>query len=424
MQHKATIVLQAHLDMVHQKNDNTSFDFNKQGIEMLVDNGWVKAKGTTLGADNGIGVATIMALLASIDIEHPNIEALFTIDEETGMTGAKSLQPHWLSGNLMLNLDTEEDDEIDIGCAGGLDITATQTYMPESCPQNTITYIISVTGLLGGHSGIEIHKGLGNANKIMNRILFQMQTFGLQVAAIKGGNLRNAIPRESNAIVVVPKENCKSFENALNLLSSEIKNELNVVDPGLIITATITQNAENVMPVKVQNAFLKSIYAALNGVYCMSAAVPNLVETSNNIASVEVKQGSIKILCLTRSSSETGKKDLAQSLQCAFELMQAEVTFSGEYPGWQPNAQSALLNLVCQVYEKQNNQKVKVAACHAGLECGIIKSKYPLLDIISIGPTIRGAHSPNESVNIKSVQKFWNLIIEILKQSPNQSNFV
>ncbi|HQV00994.1 MAG TPA: beta-Ala-His dipeptidase, partial [Bacteroidia bacterium] len=357
-------------------------------------------------------------LLAATDATHPPIEALFTIDEETGMTGAKGLQPGWLKGKLMLNLDTEEDDEIDIGCAGGIDITVNATYTPEKAADNYLSYIVTVTGLNGGHSGLEIHKGLGNANKIMNRILYHVQSLGLRINSVDGGSLRNAIPRESKAVISIPDTNSQAFENSINQISQIIKSELACTDAGLIITALKTNPADNWMPQQLQLSFLKCIYAAQNGVYAMSHVVPNLVETSNNLACVAAGNGQIKILCLTRSASETAKTDLAQSIQSAFELMPAEVTLSGSYPGWQPDANSKLLKHVTAIYTQLNKQQPKIVACHAGLECGIIKSKYPLMDMISIGPIIKGAHSPNERVHIKSVQKFWVFLNEILKTIP------
>jgi len=419
MENLKTIVLQSHLDMVHQKNNDTIFDFDTQGIQMYVDNDWVRAKGTTLGADNGIGVATIMVLLESTDIPHPAIEALFTIDEETGMTGAIGLQGGMLDGEILLNLDTEEDDEISIGCAGGVDVTATRNYDLEKIPVNSIGYTMNVKSLNGGHSGMDIHKGLGNANKIMNRLLFGgFEKYGLRIAEINGGSLRNAIPRESIATIVIPNSSKEIFHGEIKKTISEIKAEFKTTEPALEIEIKECSLPKNVMEISVQQGLLRAIYTAHNGVYRMSADFDNLVETSNNIARVVVKNGEISIQCLTRSSVESSKFDLANSLGSAFELFGAEVTFTGSYPGWTPNASSEILDVLISVYEQQNGTKPKVEACHAGLECGILGTNYPKMDMISFGPTIKGAHSPDERVSVSSVQKYWKLVLEILKNIP------
>lgn len=424
MENRKTIVMQSHLDMVHQKNNDTDFDFDTQGIEMYVEDGWVRAKGTTLGADNGLGVATIMAILESSDIPHPAIEALFTIDEETGMTGAKGLKGGLLEGEILLNLDTEEDDEIDIGCAGGIDVTAAAEYDEEDAPENSVGYRITIKGLNGGHSGMDIHKGLGNANKIMNRLLFDsFDNFGLQIAAIKGGSLRNAIPRESVATVVIAQMYDEAFVYDMTQIVEEIKAELHTVDPDFEVIFEKLDEAETpkkVMPSMAQYFFVRSMYAAHNGVFRMSPDFDDLVEASNNIAKVEVGNGQLTVKCLTRSSVESSKMDVANGLRSAFELMGCEVEFSGSYPGWSPNPDSAILDVLVDIYEKQHNEKPNVVACHAGLECGILGTHYPDMDMISFGPTIKGAHSPAERANIESLQKFWNFVLEILKQIPEK----
>ncbi|QOD60588.1 aminoacyl-histidine dipeptidase [Polaribacter haliotis] len=421
MEDRQTVVLQSHLDMVHQKNSDTNFDFDTQGIKMLVDGDWVTADGTTLGADNGLGVAAIMAVLSSTDLEHPNLEALFTIDEETGMTGAMGLEGGILKGDILLNLDTEEDDEIGMGCAGGIDVTATRNYAEEKTPENSEAFSITVKGLNGGHSGMDIIKGLGNANKIMNRILFDGFTnFGLRVSEINGGSLRNAIPRESFAIVTVDAISKEAFLLETKLLVNTIKEEFATIEPNLTVEITKINAPEKVLELGVQEGFIKAIYAALNGVYRMSPDIDGLVETSNNIARIIVKEGSIKVGCLTRSSSESNKFDLANSLRSSFELAGFEVNFSGEYPGWQPNVNSAILKVVDNLYEKLHGEKAIVAACHAGLECGILGQNYPKIDMVSFGPTIRGAHSPDERAGIASTQKFWKFLVEILKNIPKK----
>ncbi len=419
MENRKSIVLQSHLDMVHQKNNDTVFDFDVQGIEMFVDNDWIKAKGTTLGADNGIGVATIMAILESDSIPHPAIEALFTIDEETGMTGALNLKAGILKGSILLNLDTEQDDEIDIGCAGGIDVTAVGNYQMEELPADYSAWRISVKGLNGGHSGMDIHKGLGNANKIMNRLLYKgFELFGLAVSEINGGSLRNAIPRESESIIILPKNKINDFNTAFEQLIKDIKFELKTTEPTLQIGLQEAPLPNLIMNSDSQIQLINAIYSVSNGVYRMSADIDNLVETSNNLARVIVKDGKIFIACLTRSSIESSKMDLAQALEANFKMANLQVSFSGSYPGWTPNVSSPILKVLTSVYEQLHQKKPKVVACHAGLECGILGKNYPNMDMISFGPTILGAHSPDERVSISSVQKYWRFVLEILKAIP------
>jgi dipeptidase D len=420
MENRKALVLQGHLDMVHQKNTDTVFDFDTQGIDMYVDGDWVRAKGTTLGADNGLGVATIMAILESKDIPHPAIEALFTIDEETGMTGALNLQGGILRGDILLNLDTEEDDEIGIGCAGGIDVTATAEYDEEETPEGSVAYSITVKGLNGGHSGMDIHKGLGNANKIMNRLLFDgFDNFGLQISEINGGSLRNAIPRESTAKVIIAAVYDEAFVFDMQQIVNEIKAEFQTTEPNLeVVFEKLDTVPVSVMPSIAQFYFVRAMYTAHNGVYRMSADFDNLVETSNNIAKVVVGEGKLSVQCLTRSSVESSKFDMANALRSAFELMGCEVEFSGSYPGWSPNPKSEILDVLVSIYEKQNGEKPNVAACHAGLECGILGTNYPEMDMISFGPTIHGAHSPDERASISSAQKYWKFVLEILKNIP------
>jgi dipeptidase D len=419
MENRVTVVMQSHLDMVHQKNNDTNFDFETQGIDMFVDGDWVKAKGTTLGADNGLGVATIMAILESTNIPHPAIEALFTIDEETGMTGAMGLKGGLLEGGILLNLDTEEDDEIGVGCAGGVDVTATRTYDDEETPEFKMGYTITVKGLQGGHSGMQIHEGLGNSNKILNRLLFDgFENFGLRIAEIDGGSLRNAIPRESKAIVAIDAVHEDAFLLEMKQQSEAIKAELKTMEPDLEIVVSKTETPKKIMDLGVQEGLTRALYAACNGVYRMSADISGLVETSNNIARVIVKDGEIRVACLTRSSVESSKMDLANTLRATFELTGCEVEFSGDYPGWTPNMDSKILKLMSGLYEELNGEKPHVAACHAGLECGILGTNYRKMDMISFGPNIKGAHSPDERAQISSVQKYWKFVLEILKQIP------
>ncbi|MCX2720427.1 aminoacyl-histidine dipeptidase [Lentiprolixibacter aurantiacus] len=421
MENRKVVTLQSHLDMVHQKNTDTKFDFDSEGIVMEVDGDWVRAKGTTLGADNGMGVAAIMSLLQADSIPHPPLEALFTIDEETGMTGAKGLQPGVLKGEILLNLDTEEDDEIDIGCAGGIDITARAAYSENPVAEGGVAYSIKVRGLNGGHSGMDIHKGLGNANKIMNRLLSNaLYNFNVQLAEINGGGLRNAIPRESTAIVVIDKTEEGEFRNHFKEWTAAIKSELMLPEPDLVIALEQTSLPEKVMEQEAFGLLVKAVYAAHNGVYRMSPAIADLVETSNNIANVTVQDGKLKIGCLTRSAVESSKMDLAMALKSSFALAGYEVSFSGSYPGWSPNPDSEILEVLKQRYEVLFKSKPKVVACHAGLECGILGQHYPEMDMISFGPTILGAHSPDERVSIPSVQKFWKFLQEILLHIPEK----
>jgi len=421
MENRKTVALQSHLDMVPQKNKGTDHDFEKDGINMLIDGEWVTADGTTLGADNGIGVAAIMGLLASKDIPHPPLEVLFTIDEETGMTGAQNLEEGILNAEIMLNLDTEEDTELDIGCAGGIDITAKGQYSQENTPTDSQAYLIKVKGLTGGHSGMDIHLYRGNANKILNRLLYLGKQKGLRVSEIHGGGLRNAIPREAEAVVVLPKDKASEILEDLKKLADTIKVEQAKQDPDLTFEFTEIDLPEKVMNQDAQDRLIKTIYGAHNGVYRMSPDMDDLVETSNNVASINVSNGKIQIDNLTRSSVESTKEDLANALKSVFELGDLVVDMTGSYPGWKPNPDAQILAVMTDVYKKLYHEEPNIVACHAGLECGIIKSHYPDMEMISFGPTIKGAHSPDERVNIKSVEKFWEYLNETLKNIPVKS---
>jgi len=415
MENRKTIVMQSHLDMVCQKNSDTDFDFDSQGIKMFVDGDWVKAKGTTLGADNGIGVASIMSVLESTDIIHPAIEALFTIDEETGMTGAIGLQAGYLEGKILLNLDTEDDDEIGVGCAGGIDITAFKTCDLIEAPGNAKAFRITVTGLRGGHSGMDIHRGFANANKMMNRILFALSDT-VSISEIDGGSLRNAIPRESNVLLVCADE--KGFKAQFSQISSEIRREYRSIENNFEILVEPADAPRTILSKADQDVLVKTIYAIHNGVFRMSPDIADLVETSNNLARIVLKEGDIKISCLTRSSVESGKMDLAYHIKSELELGGFKVELSGSYPGWEPNPDSAILKVLEGIYENIFNKKPQVLACHAGLECGILGTNYPEMDMISFGPTIKGAHSPDERASISSSQKYWKYLLEILKNIP------
>lgn len=418
MEDRQTIVLQSHLDMVHQKNSDVDFDFDTEGIKMIVDNDWVKAQGTTLGADNGIGVATIMAVLESTEIKHPPIEALFTIDEETGMTGALGLKGGLLTGSILLNLDTEDDREITIGCAGGVDLTGIGSYVVESISSDYNAYTLQISGLSGGHSGMDIHKGLGNANKLMNRILFELhQSYSVRIHSIDGGGLRNAIPRESKAVILLNDDKALAL---ISDLTSIFKDEYESTDPGLEVSIAKAEPVSTVLAQPFQEQLLKGIYAIPSGIYRMSPDIEGLVQTSNNLAKVEVRDGQFSMLCLTRSSVDTEKQDLANVIDSAMSFLGAEVTQDGSYPGWTPKPNAPIISLMSSLYEEKYNEKPHVNACHAGLECGIIGTNYPGMDMISFGPNIRGAHSPDERVQISSVLKYWGYFMDVLQAIPTR----
>ena len=422
MENKQTVCLQSHLDMVHQKNGDTVFDFATEGINMFVEDDWVKAKGTTLGADNGIGVASIMTILASDSIPHPSLEALFTIDEETGMTGALGLKGGLLDAEILLNLDTEDDDELTIGCAGGIDVSAGGNYETEKTKTGVTGYRLTVKGLTGGHSGMDIYKGRANANKLMNRVLLiASEKFTVGINSIDGGGLRNAIPRESFADITVPAENADALIALIKAEELVLQNEYQSTDPNLNISIEKIDTSETVLAAAFQYKLLRTVAACPNGIYRMSPAISGLVQTSNNLARVLVKDGSLSILCLTRSSVNSEKMDLAKTICYNFELAGATPSFGGSYPGWAPKPEAPIVKLMSDLYEERYKEKAKVNAVHAGLECGIIGKNYPNMQMISFGPNIRGAHSPDEKVQISSVQKYWPFLLETLKRIPGKN---
>lgn len=409
------VIMQAHLDMVHQKNADTVFDFDTQGIDMYIDGDWVKARGTTLGADNGMGAAYILTVLEDNSLDHPPIEALFTLDEEAGMTGAKTLGPGLLEGKILLNLDTEDEREITIGCAGGIDTNVTMDLKMEDCPSNSKAYYLTVKGLQGGHSGMDIHLGRGNANKILFRLLYQgYSKFQMRIASIDGGGLRNAIPREAFASLVVDITKAGEFEQHILHLGNEIKKELRTTDPHLDIHLETAAIPAEVLDVTTQVKIIRAIYSLPNGVFRMSADIPGLVETSSNLARVLIKNGQLLSQSLQRSSVESAKMDIANAVRAAFEQIGASVENAGDYPGWKPEPDSNLLRHAIAVYKEVFQREPDVNACHAGLECGIINGRYPGLDMISVGPDIRGAHSPDERVRIESVANFWTYLKALL----------
>lgn len=419
MENLKTVILQSHIDMVCEKNKDTEHNFETDPIQTYIDGEWLRAKGTTLGADNGIGVATELAVLASDDIKHGPIECLFTVDEETGLTGAFALKEGFMNGDILLNLDSEDDGELFIGCAGGANTTAIYPFPTEKAPQGWFFFRVSVKGLTGGHSGDDISKNRANANKLLNRFLVQtMQKYGMRLADIEGGNLHNAIPREAHALCAVPMEYKEAVRVDLNIFISEIENEYSATEPNLSMDLESEAPVEYVMEQKAMERFLLSIYAVHHGVYAMSQDIPGLVETSSNLASIKVCDGTIKVVTSQRSSILSSRKDMSQMVSAAFILGGATVTTGEGYPGWKPNPSSEILKIAVESYKKLFGVEPKVKAIHAGLECGLFLQKYPSLDMVSFGPTLRGVHSPDERMLIPTVEKFWNHLLDILAHIP------
>ena len=419
---RKTIVLQSHVDMVHEKNQDVQFNFDESGIQMYIESGWVKAKGTTLGADNGLGVAAIMGILESSEISHPKIEALFTIDEETGMTGALNLSDSILNGKILLNLDTEEDDEICIGCAGGIDITVSNKFQLET-PKGEQSFLkITIDGLTGGHSGAEIHKGLGNANKILFSVLAEISTFcSLNICEISGGGLRNAIPRECNVVISINNNKIDEVQKFLSQINLQNQIDLKPTDPNFSLKSIIVDLYDYQLNSSDSSALINAINDCPNGVYKMSNSIDGLVETSNNLANIQFKNSELLLTCLTRSSVEISKMELSDKISYIFTKIGYKCSLSGGYPGWEPNVNSETLKNAISSYKRLFTNKPKVNVIHAGLECGIIGSHYPNMEMISFGPTILGAHSPDERASVKSTQKFWIFFKEILKNIPKSN---
>lgn len=411
------IVLQGHMDMVHQKNSDTVFDFDKQGIQSVVDGDWVRAKGTTLGADNGIGVAAAMAILTATDVAHPALEVLITVDEETGMTGAHKMDPKMLKGRIMFNLDTEDENELCIGCAGGIDTLGTLKYKEEKTPAGMQGFKVTVKGLKGGHSGMDIILGRANANKVLNRMLWGAGAkYGLRLSVFDGGSLRNAIPREAFAEFALPKGKAAAYKKHFKALSDDIKKEYKTVDEGMEILLEPIDAPKKVMPEKEQKAVVDALAAMPNGVFCMSPDVEGLVQTSSNMARVEVRGGKFAVSFLTRSSVDSSKMEMANGIRSTLELAGCKVEQNGGYSGWAPNPHSPVLLKMVDLYKKMFKKEPHVAACHAGLECGIIGGKYPEgMDMVSFGPTIMHPHSPDEKVKIDTVGHFYDFLKEVLK---------
>ena len=416
MENKPWICLQSHIDMVCEKNSDKVFDFQKDAIVPIIDGEWLKADGTTLGADDGIGVATELAILAADDIEHGPIECLFTVDEETGLSGAFALKDNWLKSRILLNLDSEDEGEIFIGCAGGIDTTVDLGYDKDSIDENTEAFIIKVSGLKGGHSGDDINKGLGCANKIITRILWRAtDDMGLRIAKLDGGNLRNAIAREAYAIVTLPKANAETWKATVEQFEKSVQYEFRTTEPNLKVQTEKTDMPTSLIDKKTQENLLNALYACAHGVLAMSREIPNFVETSTNLASVKMDEEKIYITTSQRSSVESAKRAAAEKIEATFRLIGAHVTHGDGYPGWTPNPDSKILKVATETYKRLFGKEPIVRAIHAGLECGLIGEKYEGMDMISYGPTLRGVHSPDERVEIKTVEMFWRHTLEILK---------
>jgi dipeptidase D len=409
-------VLQSHMDMVCEKNQETVHDFDNDPIRPRIDGEWVKATNTTLGADNGIGVAASLALLADKSLEHGPVEILITVDEETGLSGAFALKPGYVKGRILLNLDSEDEGEIFIGCAGGTDTAITLPVSWETVPTGFIALAIEVGGLKGGHSGDEIHKGLGNSNKILNRLLFNLsRDIDLRIASFTGGNLRNAIPREAKGIFLIPEPDMERCNAQTHELAVAISQELQHTDPELTIRIHPAPMPEKVMRKESGERLMNSLYACPHGVMAMSAVIPGLVETSTNLAAVRTETDHVYITTSQRSSIESAKQDIANCVAATFRLAGASTKQGDGYPGWTPNPRSEILEITKKAHEKVLGYEPAVRAIHAGLECGVIGEKYPGMDMISFGPTIRGPHSPDERLKIDTVERFWNLLLEVLR---------
>ena len=415
-----TVVLQSHIDMVCEANEGTNHNFDTDPIQPVIDGNWVKAKGTTLGADDGIGIAAQMAILAATDIEHGPIECLFTVDEETGLTGAFALQPGFFDGKILINLDSEDEGELFIGCAGGIDTLATFEYNRDKVPENHVGIKLSVTGLNGGHSGDEIDKGLGNSVKIMNRFLWNCSNkFDIRIGDFDGGKARNAIPREAFAHITIHQDEINDLKSYFNEYVPAVKSELSITEPRLELSIEDAELPGFVIDEDTQFTLLYSLYACPHGVYAMSREIEGLVETSTNLASIKfIENNQIHITTSQRSSVDTAKHDIASKVEAVFRLAGAKVKHGDGYPGWRPNTDSEIMRITENSYEKLFGVKPVVRAIHAGLECGLFLEKYPYLDMISFGPTIKGAHTPEERIDIKTTVKFWDLLIDVLKKIP------
>jgi len=413
-----TVILQTHMDMVCEKNSDKTFDFDNDPIEPFIVDGWIKANGTTLGADCGIGIAAQMAVLTSTEIKHGPLECLITVDEETGLTGAFALQPGFMTGSVLLNLDSEDEGEIFIGCAGGIDTLVSFAFKKEAVPENFAAVRLSVSGLQGGHSGDDIHKNRGNAIKILNRFLWKAtREFSAKLATLNGGNLRNAIAREASAVLVIPENETDKLMKAFKKFSSQLQFEFELNEPKLALKAEKTATPEFVIDPETEQNLLNSLYACPHGILEMSTRMEGMVETSTNLASVKFEEGDkISVTTSQRSELESRKYFASEMVRSVFELAGADVTHSDGYPGWTPNPASKILETTVKSYKKLFGAEPAVRSIHAGLECGLFLEKYPTLDMVSFGPTIKGAHSPDERLDIHTTEKFWKHLVDVLEQ--------
>lgn len=421
-EHLQTVVLQSHVDMVCEKNSDVEHDFLKDPIQTYIDGEWLRAKGTTLGADNGIGVATELAILAADDIEHGPIECLFTIDEETGLTGAFALKEGFMNGDILLNLDSEDEGELFIGCAGGIDTVAEFEYKKVAAPQDYFFFRVDVKGLTGGHSGDDINKMRANANKVLVRYLTRIsKKMDMYLCEINGGNLRNAIPREAYAVCAVPMPEKENVRIELNIFAAEVEDEYAVTEPNMKLLLESETPRKEAIDRDTTTRLLKALTAVHHGIYAMSQDIEGLVETSSNLASIKMVKGNIiRIATSQRSSILSSRDDMANTVGAVFELAGATITVGEGYPGWKPNPSSAILKVAVEAYKRLFGVEPKVKAIHAGLECGLFLEKYPSLDMVSFGPTLRGVHSPDERMLIPTVDKFWRHLLEVLANIPEK----
>jgi len=416
------VIMQAHLDMVPQKNNDTVHDFTKDPIKPFIDGDWVTADGTTLGADNGIGLCATLAVLGDDTIEHGPLEALFTVDEEAGMTGAFGVEPGYLDGDILLNTDSEDEGEVYMGCAGGVDANVRFDIESEQAPENHTPFSLVIEGLKGGHSGVDIHLGRGNANKLLTRILFELAPkHHIRLVSIDGGSLRNALPREASAEILVPNDNVTQFKADVATWTAIFKQELVAVEPDLAVFIDAGDIAEEVFALDFQTRVLAAIYAAPHGVFRMSDEIEGVVETSNNVGVIQTRRNQVYVQCLIRSLMDSRRIDAQNTIGSIFSLAGASVDFTGAYPGWKPDTTSQIMGVVRDTYNELFGEIPKIMVIHAGLECGLFKDAYPHWDMVSYGPTIRFPHSPDEKVLIDTVDRFWQLTLAILKNIPEKT---
>ncbi|QYJ92878.1 aminoacyl-histidine dipeptidase [Shewanella spartinae] len=422
MENRKVVALQAHIDMVPQKNADKVHDFEKDPIEAYVDGEWVKAKGTTLGSDNGIGMASALAILGSDDIPHGPLEVLLTIDEEAGMTGAFGLEAGYLDAEILINTDSEQEGEIYMGCAGGVDAQITVPMVWQAAEPSLSTYTLTLSGLKGGHSGVNIHLGRGNANKLLARFLFNhADELALELTNFSGGSLRNAIPREASVSFMLPSENLPRLEALIQEYTALVRQELAIADPDMLLTLSEIPAATQVMSEATQQTLIDLLNACPNGVMRMSDEIQGVTETSLNVGVITTEAESVSILCLIRSLIDSGREEVEGYLTALSNLAGAEVEFSGAYPGWKPDSSSPVMAIVKDTYESIYNKEPVIMVIHAGLECGLFKKPYPEMDMVSIGPTIRFPHSPDEMVLIETVEQYWKLLLAVLERIPEKA---